>query len=207
MAIRRIKRELKDINDNPPLVCNAETIDDDFYHWSASLTGPSETPYEDGIFNMDIRFPIDYPFSPPKIVFTTKIYHPNINSNGNICLDILKDNWSPVLTVSKIILSISSLLSDPNPDDPLVNSIAQLYRDDYEEWFKKAKEHTRKWAIVEDVSEGKLPEDDIDSKVDESVPHTPLLDTPLTTEDGTLITPIDYTIQYNSSLTDTDDEL
>ena len=153
MALRRIKRELKSIQDEPPIACSAETIDEDYYHWAASLTGPKETPYANGVFSMDIRFPLDYPFSPPKIVFTTPIYHPNINESGNICLDILKDNWSPVLTLSKIILSISSLLSDPNPDDPLVTEIAELYRSDYDAWFTKAEEHTRKWAIVNNTNE------------------------------------------------------
>ena len=213
MAIRRIKRELKDLNENPPIACRADTIDEDFYHWTAYLTGPSETPYENGIFHIDIRFPLDYPFSPPKIVFTTKIYHPNINTNGNICLDILKDNWSPVLTVSKIILSLSSLLSDPNPDDPLVTSIAQLYRDDYNEWFKRAKEHTKKWALKEEYEEeGKLPELDIESKEDELTEESELItveseliveNNELITDDEVLITPVDYTIQYSSDTDDT----
>uniref|UniRef100_A0A668S2Y6 E2 ubiquitin-conjugating enzyme n=1 Tax=Oreochromis aureus TaxID=47969 RepID=A0A668S2Y6_OREAU len=85
-------------------------------------------PYHGGVFFLSVHFPTDYPFKPPKVAFTTKIYHPNINSNGSICLDILRSQWSPALTVSKVLLSICSLLCDPNPDDPLVPDIAQSLR-------------------------------------------------------------------------------
>jgi len=160
MALRRIIKEFDTLKEEPPLPCYADSIDDDFYHWTINMRGPTDTPYSDGIFNLDVRFPLDYPFAPPKIIFITKIYHPNINSNGNICLDILKDEWSPVLTISKIILSISSLLSDPNPNDPLVPEIARLYRDDIEEYNKKALEYTLKWA-----SSIKLDEDSEDEEL------------------------------------------
>ena len=80
--------------------CSAGPEDEDLYHWSA-IMGPSKSPYEGGVFHLNINFPKDYPFSAPKIVFTTKIYHPNINSSGGICLDVLKDQWSPALTISK----------------------------------------------------------------------------------------------------------
>ena len=109
--------------------------------------GPDDSPYQGGVFFLNVQFPTDYPFKPPKLLFTTRIYHPNINSNGSICLDILKDQWSPALTISKILLSISSLLTDANPKDPLVSEIAQIYTTDKPRYDNIAREWTRRFAI------------------------------------------------------------
>jgi len=126
------------------------------YTWGATIMGPSESPFQGGVFFLTIKFPsgelgrvmmrlvsrgavratddgrchnvADYPFKPPKVSFNSKVYHPNINSAGGICLDILKTEWSPALTISKVLLSICSLLTDPNPDDPLVPDIAHQVR-------------------------------------------------------------------------------
>lgn len=147
MALKRINKELQDLTRDPPANASAGPIGDDLFHWQATLLGPAESPYEGGVFFLDITFPADYPFKSPKVEFTTKIYHPNINSHGGICLDILKDQWSPALTTSKVLLSICSLLTDPNPADPLVPEIARLYERNRPEYTRKAREWTRKYAM------------------------------------------------------------
>jgi ubiquitin-protein ligase len=119
---------------------------DNLFEWMATIMGPSASPYSGGVFYLTISFPPDYPFKPPVLRFTTRIYHCNINSNGAICLDVLKDNWSPALTISKVLLSICSLLTDANPKDPLVHSIAQQYIHDRDEHDRTAREWTRKYA-------------------------------------------------------------
>ncbi|CAF0874982.1 unnamed protein product [Didymodactylos carnosus] len=147
MALKRISKELQDLKVDPPTNCSAGPVKDDMFHWQATIMGPGESPFQGGVFFLSIHFPTDYPFKPPKITFTTKIYHPNINSNGAICLDILRSNWSPALTISKVLLSICSLLNDPNPDDPLVPDIARTYKTDRDSYNQQAKMWTQKYAM------------------------------------------------------------
>ena len=148
MAQKRIQKELLDLQRDPPANCSAGPADDgDFFHWTATIMGPEDSPFQGGVFSLEIRFPTDYPFKPPKINFITRIYHPNINANGAICLDILKDKWSPALTISKVLLSISSLLTDANPDDPLVPEIAHIYKHDRPRYENTAREWTRRYAM------------------------------------------------------------
>lgn len=108
MALKRIQRELQELGRDPPANCSAGPVGDDLFHWQATIMGPDDSPYSGGVFFLDIHFPADYPFKPPKVSFTTRIYHCNINSNGGICLDILKDQWSPALTISKVCHTLSS---------------------------------------------------------------------------------------------------
>ena len=83
---------------------------------AAARVMQGDSPYSGGVFFLSITFPTDYPFKPPKVSFTTKIYHPNINANGSICLDILRDQWSPALTISKGAYLVCSAGSRHLPD-------------------------------------------------------------------------------------------
>jgi len=109
--------------------------------------GPEQTPYEGGLFFVDLQFPKDYPFKPPKNHFLTKVYHPNINSSGQDCLDITGEQWSPALSAAKVLLALHSLLKNPSPDDPLDPFIALQYKTNRPLFEATAREWTRKYAI------------------------------------------------------------
>ena len=143
---KRIQKELTELVKDPPSNCSAGPHSDDIMKWRATITGPEDTPYHGGIFFLDIDFPVDYPFKPPHVKFITPILHPNVSASGGICLDILKDKWSPALTVSKLLLSISSLMHEPNPDDPLVPELAHLYKTNRPAYIAKVTAHTLQHA-------------------------------------------------------------
>lgn len=147
MTEKRLHSELSKITNEDSKVFQIEPNEDNFKTWSGYIIGPDDTPYSKGKFYLNISFPSDYPYNPPLILFKTRIYHPNINENGAICLDILKDEWSPVLTISKVMYSLSSLLSEPNPDDPLVDYIANEMKTDKNSFIKNAELYTKKYAI------------------------------------------------------------
>mmetsp|Transcript_9715 Transcript_9715/g.12130 ORF Transcript_9715/g.12130 Transcript_9715/m.12130 type:complete len:148 (-) Transcript_9715:127-570(-) len=147
MALRRINKELKDLENNPIDNISAGPVNSDMFQWKGTIIGPDDSPYAGGVFFLSIQFPKDYPFKAPKVKFLTKIYHMNINDNGGICVSILKDEWSPALTIGKVLLCISSLLTDPNPHDPLVTDIAKLYKDNKKLHDKKARDWTYKYAM------------------------------------------------------------
>lgn len=162
MAIKRITRDYEKIVAESQLVgvnISAEPIkkrrvlpdgsiseESDMFNWEAIIKGPQETPYANGLFHLSINIPSDYPYKPPYIRFITPIFHPNVNSQGTICLNILKDSWSPALTIGKLLLSISSLMAEPNPDDPLDATAALLLKSNKDEFNRRASAHTAKYA-------------------------------------------------------------
>lgn len=112
-----------------------------------AIEGPQDSPYEKGVFQLELFLPGDYPMAPPKVRFLTKIYHPNVDKLGRICLDILKDKWSPALQIRTVLLSIQALLSAPNPDDPLDNNVAEVWKSNEQEAIKRAREFTESFAM------------------------------------------------------------
>eukprot|EP00445_Apocalathium_hangoei_P033593 CAMPEP_0203942560 /NCGR_PEP_ID=MMETSP0359-20131031/78715_1 /ASSEMBLY_ACC=CAM_ASM_000338 /TAXON_ID=268821 /ORGANISM="Scrippsiella Hangoei, Strain SHTV-5" /LENGTH=147 /DNA_ID=CAMNT_0050873283 /DNA_START=68 /DNA_END=511 /DNA_ORIENTATION=+ len=146
MALRRLQQELKEIIDDPPPNCSAGPVGDDMFTWVATILGPPDTAYQGGVFFLNISFPPNYPFNPPKVEFTTKIYHCNINACGAISVDILGEHWSVAWPISKLLLGLSSLLTDPNPHNPLVPEIGWLYMKDRAKHDQTVREWVTKYA-------------------------------------------------------------
>jgi len=137
---KRLAGELSKLNSNPIEGIKISPTDD-MLIWMGSIKGPPDTPYQDGDFSLVIRFTENYPIKPPSIKFLEpkKIFHPNFYRDGKICIDILQSNWSPALNVEKILVSIRSLLMDPNPSSPANREAANLLRSSYTEYCERVK--------------------------------------------------------------------
>ncbi|WVQ65878.1 uncharacterized protein L199_004056 [Kwoniella botswanensis] len=157
MATKRIKKEIADLSKENLGAISLQPNESNIFNWKAILPGPTNSPYEGGVFEVDIKVPEDYPFSPPHLHFVTKVYHCNIASTGAICLDLLKHAWSPALSLYKVILSLSSLLTDPNPADPLVPAIAQEYKRDRKKHDATAREWVKKYATPKQAPPPPIP--------------------------------------------------
>ncbi|XP_025196971.1 ubiquitin-conjugating enzyme E2 N [Melanaphis sacchari] len=143
---RRILKETQRLMQEPVPGISAKPDEGNARYFHVKVTGPEDSPFEGGLFKLELFLPEDYPMSAPKVRFITKIYHPNIDRLGRICLDILKDKWSPALQIRTVLLSIQALLSAPNPDDPLANDVAEQWKVNEIEAIRNAKEWTRLYA-------------------------------------------------------------
>ena len=149
-----LKKQFKDINKASDLGLSVGLVDENnFYKWSVVIFGPTETIYEGGFFRAILDFPEDYPNNPPKMQFTTKMWHPNIYKDGKVCISILhppgtdkfneqekaEERWRPSLGAEEILLSVISMLNDPNPDSPANIDAAVMFRNNREEYNSKVR--------------------------------------------------------------------
>lgn len=148
IAQQRIQREFREVVKSKEIAesgVQLELVNDDLTELAGMVAGPPDTPYAGGKFKLEIKIPDTYPFSPPKVRFITKIWHPNISSvTGAICLDILKDQWAAAMTLRTVLLSIQALLAAPEPDDPQDAVVARQYQDNMAV-FRQTAQH---WAAA-----------------------------------------------------------
>jgi ubiquitin-conjugating enzyme E2 N len=143
---QRIIKETKKLESDPIVGIYAIPVPENPRYFNVSISGPKDSPYEGGLFKLQLYLPEEYPMVPPKCLFMTNIYHPNIDFLGRICLDILKSNWSPALQIRAVLLSIQSLLNEPNTADPLNEKVNEHWLRDRKDAEKTAKEWTLKYA-------------------------------------------------------------
>ncbi|KAI1722166.1 ubiquitin-conjugating enzyme domain-containing protein [Ditylenchus destructor] len=146
VANRRLLSELKELEESPVDLCEVSPREDNILMWTAVITGPKETVYEGGTFFVELRFSDKYPFEPPKLVFLTRIYHCNINSQGKVCMDAISSGWSSTKDISSVLQALISLLYACNPRDALVPCIAEQYLKNPEEYDKMARIWTQRYA-------------------------------------------------------------
>ena len=150
---KRVMKELQAIKDDPEARVDLQLVNENDIHLlKGSFLGPPGTPYENGKYIVDIEVPMEYPFKPPKMKFQTKVYHPNVSSvTGAICLDILKNAWSPVITLKSALISLQALLQSPEPNDPQDAEVAQHYIRDKASFDKTAAFWTKTYAPLDSV--------------------------------------------------------
>lgn len=143
---RRIIKETQRLMSEPVPGISAAPSEDNLRYFNVIILGPESSPYQGGVYKLELFLPEDYPMAAPKVRFLTRIYHPNVDKLGRICLDILKDKWSPALQIRTVLLSIQALMSAPNPDDPLDEGVARHWKSDEASAMATAREWTHKYA-------------------------------------------------------------
>ncbi|KAJ2982277.1 hypothetical protein NUW58_g6478 [Xylaria curta] len=137
-ARRRLMRDFKRMQTDPPAGVSASPVPDNVMTWNAVIIGPADTPFEDGTFRLVMHFEEQYPNKPPAVKFISQMFHPNVYATGELCLDILQNRWSPTYDVAAVLTSIQSLLNDPNTGSPANVEASNLYKDNRKEYTKRA---------------------------------------------------------------------
>jgi ubiquitin-conjugating enzyme E2 T len=150
--LARVRKELEQLSRDPPPGVAAWPADGALDAFQAVVQGPEGSPYEGGSFRLQLGLPARYPFEPPAVRFLTKVYHPNIDGCGRICLDSLKlppaGQWQPSLNIAQVLSQVRLLLAEPNADDPLMPDISDLFRSDRPRFDRVARQHTRAHAFA-----------------------------------------------------------
>ncbi|XP_011377325.1 ubiquitin/ISG15-conjugating enzyme E2 L6 isoform X2 [Pteropus vampyrus] len=146
-ANKRVAKELENLqNELPPYLCNLSSDDNNVLVWHAVLL-PKKPPYNLKAFNLLISFPEGYPLMPPTVMFTTKIYHPNVDSSGRVCLPIInKENWKPNTKISQVLEALSVLVNRPELEQPVRVELADLLAQNPELFYREAEEFTLKFG-------------------------------------------------------------
>lgn len=163
-ARRRLMRDFKRIQKDSAGGVSASPLTDNVMVWNGIIIGPPDTPFEDGTFRLLLTFDEQYPNKPPHVKFTSQMFHPNVYANGDLCLDILQNRWSPTYDVASILTSIQSLLNDPNISSPANVEAATLYKDHRSQYIKRVKQTVEK-TWTEDLNE--IGDDDDDEDDDD----------------------------------------
>jgi ubiquitin-conjugating enzyme E2 L3 len=144
-ATRRLGKELNDIRTSGQKVFQNIIVDEgNILKWQG-LICTDQPPFNKGAFKIEINFPAEYPFKPPKITFQTKIYHPNIDEKGQVCLPIISpENWKPATKTDQVIQALVNLVNDPEPEHPLRADLAEEFTKDKKKFFKNAEDFTKK---------------------------------------------------------------
>lgn len=158
VAQRRLLQDYRALTNNPPDGITAGPVsEDDLYNWEALIQGPEGTPFEGGVFPAELKFPKDYPLAPPSMRFLVDVWHPNVYTNGLVCISILhppgddpnhyeqaSERWSPVQSVEKILISVMSMLAEPNDESPANVEAAKMWREKREEFENRVREDVRR---------------------------------------------------------------
>jgi ubiquitin-conjugating enzyme E2 D/E len=146
-TVNRLNKELAELSTNPPENSSVSLAGDNLSQWTLHVVGPAGTPYEGGNFQLSIAVPDNYPFKPPEVKFTTRIYHPNVKSDdGSICADVYQTNWAPTLNIRYVIDTVLSIMLQPNADHAVEPEIAQLMLADEGAYLARAREWTQNYA-------------------------------------------------------------